>query len=263
MKTSTLPPIPKPPSRIKSYLTFALIVLLLWSSGVKTGADFLKLADGLPNIGRLLGEMVPPDWSYFSKITDAMWETIRMAVAGTTFGAALAIPIALLSARNVARSPFLYYPARFILNLVRTVPDLLLAAVFVAIFGIGPWAGIFALTLFSFGLIAKLTYESVEAIDPGPLEAMTAVGANKLQWIHFGVVPQVTGPFVSYFLYTFEVNVRAAAVLGLVGAGGIGLFYERTLGLLKYDKTSSIILFTLAVVLIIDFITVKVREKWL
>src|SRR5690606_17835661 len=132
-----------------------------------------------------------------------------------------------------------------------------------AIFGIGPLAGVFALTLFSFGLIAKLTFESIEAIEKGPLEGIAAVGANKLQWIVFGIVPQMLPPFVSYVLFTFEVNVRAAAVLGLVGAGGIGLYYDRTLGLLQYDKTASIILFTLALVFLIDFLSIKIREKLL
>lgn len=260
---SNHPSRPQKPSRIKGYFTVILLFLLLWGSAYKIEADLPKLFFGIPEMGRLLDEMFPPDWAYFPKIVDAMLETIRIAVLGTTFGAILAIPIIFLSARNVVKLPIVYLPARFLLNLVRTIPDLLLAAIFVAIFGIGPIAGIMSLTLFSLGLIAKLTYESIEAIDPGPLEAMTAVGANKLQWIYFGVIPQVLPQFIAYFLYTFEVNVRAAAVLGLVGAGGIGLYYERTLGLLDYDKTSTIILFTLAIVLIIDFISTKMREKLL
>lgn len=148
-----------------------------------------------------------------------------------------------------------------ILNFIRTIPDLLLAAIFVAIFGIGPLPGILALTFFSIGLVAKLLYESIESIDPGPLEAMTAVGANKVQWIVYGVIPQVKAHFVSYVLYTFEVNVRAAAVLGLVGAGGIGLYYDRTLGFLQYKQTASIIIYTLIVVLLIDYISTLLREK--
>ncbi len=179
--------------------------------------------------------MVPPDWSYFQVITTAMLDTIRMAIIGTTLGAILAIPLALFAASNVFTSAFLYSPARLILNFIRTVPDLLLAAIFVAIFGIGPLPGILALTFFSIGLVAKLLYESIESIDPGPLEAMTAVGANK-EWIVYGVIPQVKAHFVSYVLYTFEVNVRAAAVLGLVGAGGIGLYYDRTLGFYNMNK---------------------------
>ncbi|MGE7894630.1 phosphonate ABC transporter, permease protein PhnE [Bacillus cereus] len=253
--------IPKPPSKLKHMLTFILFILLLWGSSIQVDASFSKLVVGFPNIMDLLKEMVPPDWSYFQVITTAMLDTIRMAIIGTTLGAILAIPLALFAASNVFTSTFLYSPARLILNFIRTIPDLLLAAIFVAIFGIGPLPGILALTFFSMGLVAKLLYESIESIDPGPLEAMTAVGANKVQWIVYGVIPQVKAHFVSYVLYTFEVNVRAAAVLGLVGAGGIGLYYDRTLGFLQYQQTASIIIYTLVVVLVIDYVSTLLREK--
>ncbi|KAB2460666.1 MULTISPECIES: phosphonate ABC transporter, permease protein PhnE [unclassified Bacillus (in: firmicutes)] len=253
--------IPKPPSKLKHMLTFILVILLLWGSSVQVDASFSKLVIGFPNMMDLLKEMVPPDWSYFQVITTAMLDTIRMAIIGTTLGAILAIPLALFAASNVFTSTFLYGPARLVLNFIRTIPDLLLAAIFVAIFGIGPLPGILALTFFSIGLVAKLLYESIESIDPGPLEAMTAVGANKVQWIVYGVIPQVKAHFVSYVLYTFEVNVRAAAVLGLVGAGGIGLYYDRTLGFLQYEQTASIIIYTLVVVLLIDYVSTLLREK--
>ena len=253
--------IPKPPSKLKHMLTFILFILLLWGSSIQVDASFSKLVVGFPNIMDLLKEMVPPDWSYFQVITTAMLDTIRMAIIGTTLGAILAIPLALFAASNVFTSTFLYSPARLILNFIRTIPDLLLAAIFVAIFGIGPLPGILALTFFSIGLVAKLLYESIESIDPGPLEAMTAVGANKVQWIVYGVIPQVKAHFVSYVLYTFEVNVRAAAVLGLVGAGGIGLYYDRTLGFLQYQQTASIIIYTLVVVLVIDYVSTLLQEK--
>ncbi|MGG0303699.1 phosphonate ABC transporter, permease protein PhnE [Bacillus albus] len=253
--------IPKPPSKLKHMLTFLLVILLLWGSSVQVDASFSKLVIGFPNMMDLLKEMVPPDWSYFQVITTAMLDTIRMAIIGTTLGAILAIPLALFAASNVFTSTFFYGPARLFLNFIRTIPDLLLAAIFVAIFGIGPLPGILALTFFSIGLVAKLLYESIESIDPGPLEAMTAVGANKVQWIVYGIIPQVKAHFVSYVLYTFEVNVRAAAVLGLVGAGGIGLYYDRTLGFLQYEQTASIIIYTLVVVLLIDYVSTLLREK--
>ncbi|MFO1442334.1 phosphonate ABC transporter, permease protein PhnE [Bacillus sp. Bva_UNVM-123] len=254
---------PKPPSKTKHYFTGILIVLMLWASAVKTETSLSELIVGIPNMWDLLQQMFPPNWGYFDNITAAMLETIRMAILGTTFGSIIAIPIAALCASNIVKNRFLFYPVRFILNLIRTIPDLLLAAIFVAIFGLGSLPGIMALTIFSIGLVAKLTYEAIEAIDPGPLEAMTAVGANKIQWIFFGVIPQVLAHYTSYVLYTFEVNVRAAAVLGLVGAGGIGLYYDRTLGFLEYDKTSTIIIYTLVVVLLIDYISTKLREKLL
>ncbi|WP_433745634.1 phosphonate ABC transporter, permease protein PhnE [Falsibacillus pallidus] len=251
----------KKPARTKFWMTVVLMVVLFWVSAKSTDATFSELFEGLPQIGVLLAKMFPPDWAYFSYVVDPMLETIRMALLGATFGAIIAIPLALLSASNVFESNWIVQPFRFILNLIRTIPDLLLAAIFVAIFGLGPLPGIWALTIFSLGIIAKLTYESIEAIDRGPLEAMTAVGANKIQWIFFGVIPQVLPQFLSYSIYTFEINVRAAAVLGLVGAGGIGIFYERTLGFFQYDRVASIIIFTLVVVLLIDYISTKIREK--
>ncbi|MEV5029927.1 phosphonate ABC transporter, permease protein PhnE [Paenibacillus sp. LPE1-1-1.1] len=254
---------PKPPGKLKHYLTALIIVLLLWGSSVQTEATLGELIEGFPNMFDLLAEMFPPKWTYFDNIAGAMLETIRMALIGTTIGALIAMPIALLCAGNIVRSRWLRHPVRFVLNLIRTIPDLLLAAIFVAIVGIGPLPGTMALTVFSFGLIAKLTYEALEGIDRGPLEAMTAVGANGMQRILFAVIPQIQAHFMSFTLYTFEINVRAAAVLGLVGAGGIGHYYEITLGFLEYDKTSVIIIFTLAIVLLIDYSSTKLREKLL
>lgn len=254
---------PEPPSKIKHVFTAILLILLIWGSAWKTESTIGELVAGLPNMLDLLKEMFPPKWDYLDNILPAMLDTIRMAVVGTTIGAVLAIPIAILCAANIVKSGWIYYPVRFVLNLIRTIPDLLLASLFVAIFGLGLLSGIFALVVFSIGLIAKLTYEAIETIDRGPLEAMTAVGANRVQWIAFGVVPQVIAKYSSYVLYTFEINVRAAAILGLVGAGGIGHYYEVTLGFLEYDKTNTIIIFTLVVVLAIDYISSKARERLL
>lgn len=254
---------PQAPSKLKHYLTAAIVILLLWGSSIQTEATARELIEGFPNMFDLLKEMFPPKWTYFDNIVGAMLDTIRMALLGTTFGAILAIPTALLCASNLTTSQWLHYPVRFVLNLIRTIPDLLLAAIFVTIVGLGPLPGIMALAVFSWGLIAKLTFEALEGIDRGPLEAMTAVGANVLQRIAYAVIPQIQAHFMSFSLYTFEINVRAAAVLGLVGAGGIGHYYEITLGFLEYDKTCVIIIFTLAIVLLIDYTSTKLREKLL
>ncbi|WP_425434536.1 phosphonate ABC transporter, permease protein PhnE [Paenibacillus catalpae] len=254
---------PKPPGRIKHYLTAVLILALIWGSSRQTDASFAELFTGMPNMMDLLKQMFPPRWSYFDNIVHGMLETIRMALIGTTIGTIVAIPVTLLCASNLAPSRWLYHLSRLLLNLVRTIPDLLLAAIFVSVFGLGPVPGILALTVFTVGLISKLTYELLETIDRGPIEALTAAGGNYIQRIVYGVVPQIQANFMSFVLYTFEINVRAAAVLGLVGAGGIGLYYEATLGFLEYDKTCVIILFTLAVVLLIDYAGTKLREKLL
>ena len=149
---------------------------------------------------------------------------------------------------------------RFFLNLVRALPDLLLAALFVAIVGIGPMAGVGALTIFSFGMISKLFYEAIETIDEGPIEALTAAGANSLQTIVFAVIPQVFNQFLSYFLYTLEINVRASTVLGYLGAGGVGLFLSQTLSMFRYDRTAVVILAILVVVVSVDGISNRLRE---
>ena len=159
---------------------------------------------GIPQMVELFKSMVPPDLSYISSITKPMLDTIRMAVVGTFIGGLLSIPISILCARNVIRSSWITYPCRFILNIVRTIPDLLLAAVFVAIFGIGQIPGVLAIIILSISIICKLMYESLESIDDGPLEAMTAVGANKLKWITYAIIPQAIAPYMAYVLYAFE-----------------------------------------------------------
>ncbi|ANF96418.1 phosphonate ABC transporter, permease protein PhnE [Paenibacillus bovis] len=251
------------PQRYKRYLTWIFFVVLIVVCAIQTEVTPYQLIVGLPQMGTLLAEMVPPDWSYLPTIWKPMVETIQIALVGTMLGGILAIPFALLCAYNVMPNRAVSVPVRLILNLVRTVPDLLFAAIFVAIFGIGPFAGMLAIMFFSFGLIAKLTFEAIESIDPGPLEAMTAVGANKIQLIMFGVLPQAMPHYMSYLLYAFEVNVRAASVLGLVGAGGIGLLLDRSLGLFRYDRAAIIILLTLVIVLVIDYGSTILRRKLL
>ncbi|RXK18397.1 phosphonate ABC transporter, permease protein PhnE [Macrococcus sp. DPC7161] len=249
--------------RLKTAFTLLLFIVLLIWSGFKTNFSIASLSTGAPEMMNLVKEMLPPDWSYFKEIVDPMLDTIRMAILGTTFGSLLAVPVALLSASNVFKSKWINFPVRLFLNIIRTIPDLLLASIFVAVFGIGALPGIFALTVLSFGIVAKLFYESLENIDDGPLEAMTAVGANKSKWVTFGVLPQAIAPYLSFVLFTFEINIRAAAVLGLVGAGGIGLFYDKTLGYFEYPKVTTIIIFTLLIVMVIDYLSTKVREKLL
>jgi phosphonate transport system permease protein len=204
--------------------------------------------------------MMHPDWSYVSSIITPIAETIQMALVGTLLGTIIAIPFSLLAARNIVKNVYLRGIIRFFLNLVRALPDLLLAAVFVAIVGIGPMAGVGALTIFSFGMISKLFYEAIETIDEGPIEALTSVAANGIQKIVFAVIPQVMNQFLSFFLYTLEINVRASTVLGYLGAGGVGLYLDQTLSLFRYDRTAIVILAILVVVIVVDGISNRLRE---
>jgi phosphonate transport system permease protein len=261
MSESKQPQVIQKPSKARYTAIFIVLAVLYVYSFIGVEADFTELWDGLPNIGNMISQLFPPDWKYFETIMKPMFETVQMAILGTTIGSLIAIPFALLAASNVFKSRWVINIFRTILNLVRTLPDLLLAAIFVAIFGLGPLAGVAALIFFAFGIVTKLLYESIEAIDPGPLEAMTAVGANKWQFIWFAVIPQALPAYIAYVLYAFEICVRASAILGLVGAGGIGMFLNTALETFQYAQVASIIILTLIIVVVIDTISATLREK--
>lgn len=251
----------------KKFKIWNLVWLIIFIAGF-----FLSLSDTNAHLSVLLNptnfgqfstifvQMCHPDWSYASTAIPLLIETIKMAVLGTFFGSVVAFIYSLLIARNIVKNHVVTGVLRFIMNIIRTIPDLLLGAIFVAIVGIGPVAGILALSVFTFGVVVKLFYEAIETIDPGPIEAMTSVGANKLQIIHYAVLPQIMTYFISYVLYAFEINVRASTVLGYIGAGGIGLYLQQTLQVFEYDKTGTIIIVIIIVVVLIDYISSKSRE---
>ncbi|MGE5676223.1 MAG: phosphonate ABC transporter, permease protein PhnE [Mycobacterium leprae] len=203
----------------------------------------------------------PDYFAYTAKVWDPLKDTFRMAILGSAIGALLAIPFSLLSARNMVKSKAVYYTFRTIMNLIRTIPDLVLAAVLTGALGLGALPAVLALGIFSFALIAKLASESIEAIDVGPLEAMQACGANRLQQIRYGVLPQVLPQYISYTLYVLEVNVRASTVLGLVGAGGIGQLLMTDLNLGQIHNVGAIVVVLLVAVLLVDFVSTKLRER--
>lgn len=238
-----------------------LFVILLGLSSAMTGVDWGTFFTNLNQFFVLVEQMASPAWDYIDIIWQPLLETIQMALIGTTIGTVLAVPFAIIAARNIVKNKVVRSVIRLILNLVRTLPDLLLAALFVAIVGIGPTAGVWTLAVFSFGMVSKLFYEAIETIDEGPLEALRAAGANKMQIIIFAVLPQILNNFVSYFLYTFGINVRASTILGYLGAGGIGVYLQRSLSSFQYAQTGVIVIVIFAVVIIIDGFSNWLREK--
>ncbi len=242
-----------------------LVWLLLFIAGLVVSTNVTKTSLGalFSNFGQfaeIFLQMLHPDWSYMPAVIPLLLETIKMAILGTVIGSVFAFIYALLIARNIVKNKVVTGVLRVIMNIIRTIPDLLLGAIFVAIVGIGPVAGILALAICTFGIVVKLFYEAIETIDPGPIEALTAVGANKLQIIFFAVLPQVMTYFISYCLYAFEINVRASTVLGYIGAGGIGLYLQETLQIFDYPKTGTIIIVIILVVVLIDYVSSKSRE---
>lgn len=255
--------LPKGKSKLKNLIWLGLFLVAFIYSANLSGVDMSKLFTNGNQMTVILKKMASPDWSYVEVVIEPLLETIRMAILGTTFGAIVALPFSLLAARTIVKNKFINGILRFTLNIIRTIPDLMLAAVFVAIVGIGPVAGIITLSIFSFGMISKLFYEAIETIDEGPVEALTASGANKMQIIRYAIFPQVSSHFFSYLLYAFEINVRASTVLGYIGAGGIGIYLQRSLSQFRYDRTAIIVLVIFAVVLVIDTISNKLRERLL
>lgn len=255
--------LPKRSGLWKNILWLVLFLLVLILSGSITGVDLHRFFENADQMNVILIKMLRPDWSYSTIIVEPLLQTIQMAIVGTTFGALIALPFSLLAARNILTIPWLSGIFRFLLNIVRTIPDLMLAALFVAVVGIGPVAGVISISIFSFGMITKLFYESIETIDAGPIEAVTASGGSKLAIIRYAVLPQVTSHFLSYLLYAFEINVRASTILGYIGAGGIGVFLQRSLSQFRYDQTAIIVLAIFIVVLLIDTISNRVRERLL
>ena len=240
-------------------VAFVVVVVLAWIVW-DTSADPVRLARGLPWMFDFFRRMLPPDLSVLPAALLGALKTVEIALLGTAVAAVLALPLGVVSARNVA-APGLFYPARMVLNFLRSVDTLVYALIFVAAVGLGPFPGVLAVIAYTTTSLAKLYSEAVEGIDRGPVDAITATGATRLQILRFGVLPQVLPLFLSYVLYRLESNIRAATVLGFVGAGGIGFYLQTYLRMIDYPAASTVLLVTVAMVMVVDALSSKLRER--
>jgi phosphonate transport system permease protein len=203
----------------------------------------------------------PPDFSDWRFYLEETIITISMGVWGTLMAAIAAIPLSVLASKNV--SPvWIVQPIRRILDAMRAINEIVFALIFVVAVGLGPFAGVLALFVHTAGTLGKLFSEAVEAIDPGPVEGIRATGANRIQEITYGIIPQVMPLWTSYILYRFESNVRSASVLGIVGAGGIGVSLYQSFQAFQYQKVCAILMILIAATTTIDFLSSKLRN-WL
>lgn len=224
------------------------------------GIEASRFFGGFAKAGDFLGRMLPPDPEVTETVFYSIVETVQMALLGTTFAAFLGLPLAMGAARNVAPLP-IRWAARLILNLMRTVPSIIWGLFFVAIVGLGPLPGILALTFYASGYLGKFYYEGIESINPRPLIALETAGASRLHVFRYGVFPQVLPLLTSYTLYMFEYNVRAASILGIVGAGGIGFYLYSYINNFNYTKATTALLMLLILVTVIDAVSSRIREK--
>lgn len=237
-----------------------VVALTVWSArGVK-----FSLAELFGNLGgadRLLSDSWPPSWGFLPRIWAPFVETLQIAVIGTVVGGIVSLPIAILAARQVAPNRLTYLIDRNFMNLLRTMPDLFWAMLFASAVGFGPFAGALALTVFTVAVVSKLLAESIESIDMGITEAVKSSGGTWLETVTFSVVPQVLPQYVSYVLYAFEINIRASTVLGLVGAGGIGMVLNTQRTTFQYDRVTLIVVSVFLVVLVIEQLSEAARRR--
>jgi phosphonate transport system permease protein len=292
------PPPPKHGARFFIFLGLFLIILAWSFHGAKLRPG--ELIDGIPQIGVTLGRMLPPDFSkltsaksYFipegfslaelllplplaeskarakqrwwdntfpQTIVGATLETVQMALAGTFLALLVAFPLGFLAARNTTPHPLVYHGVRAALNLFRTIPDLALGLLFVAAVGLGAFAGTLALAVHTSTVLAKLLSESVENIDEGIVEAIRATGAGYSQILSFAVLPQILPDLISFSLYRLETNIRAASVLGLIGAGGIGYLMSTSFRMFQYQEAAAIVLVLIALVMLVDYLSSRLRR---
>ncbi len=219
------------------------------------------------NFGQIILDFISIDLSpkVFQTVLQQMLVTIFQAMLATTIGAILALPFSFLAAKNLTGrnrlSAWIYYATRGMFNMLRSIEALLYVVIFVFWVGIGPFAGMLALAVTSFALIGKLFSEAIENIESGPIEAVTATGANQLQMIMYAVLPQIVPPFVSYLIYQWDINIRMATIIGFAGGGGIGLTLTTFFGSLQYHKAGTVVAIIVIVVALMDFLSAEVRRK--
>ena len=261
-------PIPKPPT--KSLLAWAMD-LLIWG-GVAAVLIYSFEAVNLQGVGKLFSnsenvqnfgkELLRPDFTDWRLFVDKMWETVQIALWGTFLAVFLAVPMGLAAARNIA-PVWVVQPVRWIMNALRSIPDLVIGLLFVVAVGLGPLAGVLAIALNTAGVLAKLFSEAVESIDKGPVEGVRATGASKLHEIVWGVIPQVAPLWTSFALYRFESNSRSATVLGLIGAGGIGQVLFDRMNAFEFRDVSAVVIIVVVAVTLIDLLSQIMRKRLL
>ncbi len=246
----------------KNNLIVGLIIAGVFIASYNTGANPIEFAEGLPNIGIILEEITLVEPKLFVTAFWSMLETLQMAFVGTVIGVAIALPLSMFAARNL-NNKWVYAPFRALLAAVRTFPSILWAILFVIIVGLGPFAGILAIIMYTIGFVAKLQYESIETTDSDPMEAARSIGLTKLQLIRYVVLPESAPHLLSQILYMFDYNVRQTSILGLVGAGGIGFYIINYIKFFEYGKAAVFMIVVLLTVLLIDWISVKIRDKYI
>jgi len=246
----------------KNNLVFGIIIAVVIAASYNIGANPVEFVEGIPNLAIILGEMAMVEPKLFETAFWSMFETLQMAFIGTIVGVAIAMPLSIFAARNL-NSKWVYAPIRAILAATRTFPSILWAILFVIMVGLGPFAGVLAIIMYTVGFIAKLQYEAIETVDTEPMDAVSSIGVSKSQLIRYVIIPESAPHLLSQMLYMFDYNVRQTSILGLVGAGGIGFYIINYIKFFEYGKAAVFMIVVLITVLIIDWVSVKIRDRYI
>ncbi len=260
MNLSTSLPVPP---QLKRSLSWHLswVVLLAVLAASWRGADMrpLDLLRDSGNMATYAAEFFPPNFSQWQLYVQEMVVTLQIALWGTALAVVTAVPMALLASANIVPW-WVYQPMRRLMDGCRAINEMVFAMLFVVAVGLGPFAGVLALWIHTTGVLAKLFSEAVEAIDPQPVEGIRSTGASALHEIVYGVIPQVMPLWISYTLYRFESNVRSASVVGMVGAGGIGVVLWEIIRGFQYAETCAVMLIIIVTVSAIDLVSARIRK---
>lgn len=246
--------------RSRTPLILVLLIIATIISVQFTNFDLNMLLKRWTEFFVIIGQMIPPNWEYLSSIWQPLLDTIKMSLLGSILGSIAAVPAAYLASANIVGKPVAAV-AKFFLSILRTLPTLVSALIATFIFGLGTLAGTVAIFLFTVAYVGKLLYEQIENADMGSFEAMESIGMGRLQAFRYAIFPQVLPNYLSTSLFSFEGNVRYAAILGYVGAGGIGLLINESLGWRDYSRVGMILLMLIITVYIIEKISEHFRKK--
>lgn len=299
-KTAELVIPPPPRTSAKIWALIALLAAILAWAFFGTGFDPVELVKGVPKMIDMASRSWPASYSLVvdpaaysfphrltlfqlfmpvhlatdsAYVKSAWWEntwpntllggtiqTIQMAIAGSVLAALIAFPISFLAARNTSPAPWVYMTVKAVNNFLRSIPDFAIGLVLISAIGLGAFTGVMALTFGTATVLIKLFAEAIESVDAGVIEAIQATGANRLQVFSFAVVPQVVPSFLSFVIYRFESNIRAATVLGLIGAGGIGELMTSYFRMFQYQEAAMTVIVLIVLVMIVDFTSAKLRK---
>ncbi|MCT2536454.1 phosphonate ABC transporter, permease protein PhnE [Aquibacillus koreensis] len=252
------------PRHYRYFLTILAIVCLLIAWSV-TEVSFELDQNGMKIASNIVGGLLHPDLEFLFSLTTngvlyLLWETLAIALLGTLVGAVLAVPLAFLAASNIVPKPAAWL-TRLLLIFIRTIPALVYGLMFIRVTGPGPFAGVLTIGITSIGMLAKLYVDAIEELDVKVLESMTSIGCTTFEKIRFGIIPQLLSIFLSVMIYRFDMNMREASILGLVGAGGIGAPLIFAMQGYKWEQVGSILIGLVILILIIELLSNKIRMK--